>query len=133
MAIVMYLGLRQSNKTEQAQQILKKAAQRCHKSVWPCPIVNYLRRGVTLQEVLNEANKPERIGTAITTTQKKVGVYRPPRPRLSTEAHTYIALDIALTADKNQAYPHLQWVHDYGERLSFEYQLALAKLGRFKK
>lgn len=133
MAVVRYLGLVESNKVDEAKRIVEQATQHCDKSAWPCPIVNYLRRRVTWQEVLKEANEPVRVGTAITTNQRKVGLYTPPGRRLPTEAHTYIALNLALTVDKSQAYPHLQWVHDYGERRSFEYQLALSKLNQLKK
>ena len=133
MALVIYFGLKQSSKTEDAERILKKAAQHCEKSVWPCPIVNYLRRSLTLREVLEQAYKPKQIGTAITTNNREIGVYTPAGRRLPTEAHTYVALDLALAGDTNQAYFHLRWVHDNGERQSFEYQLALSKLDQLKK
>ena len=133
MVLITYFGLRESGKDKEADQVLQQAAARCDRSVWPYPILNYLRFKITQEDVISAANT-ERVGSALTKTKKVIPLFQyVPNRTLTTEAHTYIAIALALAADTNQALLHLQWVKKNGDRLSLEYRLALSKLNEFEK
>jgi len=133
MVLITYFGLRESGMNKQADEVLQRAAVRSNKSVWPYPILNYLRRQITEEDVFSAANT-ERVGSAWTKTKKVIPLLQfVPNRMLTTEAHTYVAIDLALAADSNQALLHLQWVKQNGDRRSTEYPLALSKLNELKK
>jgi tetratricopeptide (TPR) repeat protein len=106
MVLVAHLGYRQSG--AEARGILDEAAARLNTTVWPYPVVAYMR-GELMADRLMEI--------AATNDQK-------------TEAHTYVGMDLLLKGRVQDAREHFVWVRDYGNKRFIEYALALAELGR---
>jgi len=55
----------------------------------------------------------------------------PNKPK-ETEAHTYVALDLAGRGQRAQAIQHLQWVVDHGSNSVYEYRVAVAWYQRLR-
>ena len=106
MVLVAHLGDRQSGAA--ARGILDEAAARLNISVWPYPVIAYLRRELTADRLME---------AAVTNNDK-------------TEAHTYVGMDLLLQGRVEDAREHFQWVRDYGNTRFIEYALAVAELGR---
>src|SRR5262249_8495591 len=108
MVIFGYLGDRRGQRDAEANKLLNEAAAQCDKTVWPYPVIRYLRREISAQELL----------AATIDSGKK------------TEAQTYIGLDHALSGRREEALSHLQWVKENGQKGFAEYAFAIAELRR---
>lgn len=110
MALALYFGLRQSKFATQATNVLTEASTKLAASDWPYPVIRYLQRQLTEQELL-----------ALATDNDKL-----------TEAHAYIGLDLSLSGTSSEALPHLHWVRENGNKNFIEYPLALAEIERIE-
>jgi tetratricopeptide (TPR) repeat protein len=110
MVMVAHYGYRLSQRADEAARILEEAAGKGDTSAWPYPVIEYLRRKLTEEELL-----------ALATDNDK-----------QTEAHAYIGMDLALKGEREAALVHLRWVRENGNRGFIEYPLALAQLNRLE-
>ena len=108
MIIFGSFGDRWAGREADAQQLLKEATEKCDTAKWPYPIIRYLRRDISAQELLAEA----------TDLDKK------------TEARTYIGLDLLLAAKRGEALTQLEWVTTNGNRGFSEYEFATRAIQR---
>jgi tetratricopeptide (TPR) repeat protein len=108
MAIFGHFGDRRVRRDIEARKLLDEAATKCDKTSWPYPIIRYLRREISAQDLL----------AAATDLDKK------------TEARTYLGLDLLLSGQRDEALTHLQWVKDNGNKDFAEYGFALAEIRR---
>lgn len=109
--LIAYLGFRQANQQAEADTFLNQATSKIKGRDWPYPVVRYLRKELTSDQLL-----------ALATDQGKM-----------TEARTYIGLDISLPDHSKDALEHLLWVKANGNREYFEYPLAVEELGRIQR
>jgi tetratricopeptide (TPR) repeat protein len=110
MVLVGYFGYRYAQQNTDARKILDDALTQCDTTAWPYPIIRYLRREITAQDLL----------AAATDDNKK------------TEACTYLGLDLSLSGQRDAALPQLRWVKDNGNKVFVEYTFATAELGRLE-
>lgn len=108
MALAAHFGLRQSKQATHAGQVIEDATAKLAASAWPYPVIRYLQRQITAQELLAQAKDNDQ----------------------RTEAHAYLGLDLSLNGLREEALPHLHWVRDHGNKDFVEYPLALAEIGR---
>jgi tetratricopeptide (TPR) repeat protein len=111
MVLVGYFGYQYAQRDAAARKILDEALTNCDTTVWPYPIIRYLRREITAQDLL----------AAATDNDKK------------TEARTYIGLDLSLSGQRDEALTHLRWVKDNGNKGFVEYTFVTAELGRLER
>jgi len=110
MAIFGTFGDRRAQRESEARAFLDEAAANCDTSVWPYPVIRYLRRDLSADDLL----------AAATDLDKK------------TEARTYLGLDLALAGQREGAVPHLQWVKENGRKNFSEYTFAVTELNRLE-
>lgn len=108
MIMVAHLGFRQARRAALADEFIKAAMSKIEDLSWPYPIIRYLRREITAQDLLGLAKDKDKM----------------------TEARTYIGMDQALSGHSDEALVHLNWVKDNGNKRYFEYQLVLSELSR---
>jgi lipoprotein NlpI len=110
MAIFGAFGDRWAQRETEAHQLLDEAAANCNISAWPYPIIRYLRRDLSLDDLLAVA----------TDLDKK------------TEARAYLGLDLVLAGKQDEALTHLHWVKDNGKKSFSEYAFAVNELRRLE-
>jgi len=108
MVIFGYIGDRRGQRDSEASKLLDEAAAQCDKTVWPYPVIQYLRREISAQDLLAAATDPDK----------------------KTEARAYLGLDLALSGHQEEALRHLQWVKENGQKALAEYAFALVELRR---
>lgn len=108
--LIAYLGYRQASHDDDARRILDEAVTKVNSKTWPYPVIRYLRREITAEELL-----------ALTSDTSKM-----------TEARAYIGMELSLSGQSKEALTHLRWVKENGKRTFFEYSLALAEIQRIK-
>lgn len=108
MVIFGYIGDRRAQRDTEARKLLDEAATQCDKTVWPYPVIQYLRHEISAKDLL----------AAATDLNKK------------TEAETYLGLDLSLSGRQEEALTHLKWVEENGKKGFAEYTFALAELRR---
>lgn len=108
MILVSHLGKRQAGQVAEAKIILDKFVRQSDFKSWPYPVVQYLRKQISEQELLSMATDNEQ----------------------RTEARTYIGMDLSLLGKRKEALVHLEWVKENGKQTIYEYALALAELRR---
>ena len=106
MVLFAHFGDRWAKRDADAKQILDEAASKCDTTKWPYPIIRYLRRDLTVQDLLGAA----------TDEDKK------------TEARTYIGLDLLLVGNRVDGLTHLEWVKENGNKAFAEYGFAVNEL-----
>jgi tetratricopeptide (TPR) repeat protein len=111
MAIFGAFGDRRAQREDEARAFLDEAAANCDATVWPYPVIRYLRRDLSADDLL----------AAATNLDKK------------TEARTYLGLDLALAGQREGAVPHLQWVKENGRKNFSEYAFAVTELSRLER
>jgi len=110
MVLMKYFGLRQTNRPDDASKALDEAATRVDTSVWPYPVIRYLRHELTLERLLELATDNDKL----------------------TEAHAYAGLELSLNHERESALEQLRWVKDKGNKNFVEYLLALAEIARIE-
>lgn len=108
MVVFAYFGDRWAKRDTEAHAILDEAASKCDTTKWPYPIIRYLRRELTVDDLLATA----------TDTDKR------------TEARTYLGLDLMLAGNRVDAFTHLEWVKENGNKAFAEYGFAVSELLR---
>jgi tetratricopeptide (TPR) repeat protein len=106
--ILGHFAALRGGRNDQAQSFLDDAAARCDKSVWPYPVVDYLR---------GESNQAKLLAAA--TDNDKM-----------TEVRCFLGLDLIQKKEKDSALAHFRWVKEHGNPRSVEYAIALAELDR---
>ncbi|HWT00849.1 MAG TPA: tetratricopeptide repeat protein [Pyrinomonadaceae bacterium] len=111
MALAAHFGFRQQRRDNPyAAKVLEDAAAKLDAAEWPYPVIQYLRRAVTAEKLLEQATDNDKL----------------------TEAHAYVGLDLALEGRDEAALTHLKWVRENGNRNFVEYPLALAEITRIE-
>ena len=110
MVIFGAFGDRWAQRETEAHQLLDEAAANCDTSAWPYPVIRYLRRDLSSDDLL----------AAATDLDKK------------TEARAYLGLDLILAGKQDEALTHLHWVKDNGKRSFSEYAFAVNELHRLE-
>ncbi len=108
MVIIANLGYREAGMEAEAGAILEEAAKKFRGSVWPDPVISYLK---------GETSGDELLRLAVDNDKK-------------TEAHAYMGLDLLLKNKNDEAIKHFEWVKEYGNKRFFEYPLAVEELKR---
>lgn len=108
--MIGYFGYRQIGQPAEAQQMLDEAANKCNTSVWPYPVIRYLRREISAQALFDAANDRDK----------------------QTEALTYVGLDVSRLGHREHALSYLQWVQTNGNKQFVEYIMAMAELQRLR-
>lgn len=111
MTLVIHFGSREAHNQAIAVKILSEAEANADTTNWPFPIIRYLKRNLSLSELL-----------ALATDTDKL-----------TEVHAYVGLDLLLNGKPEEAQPHFKWVVDHGNRNFVEYTLTLAEMERLQK
>jgi len=109
-AIVGHLGARRSEKDDAAKAFLDDVEANADKTLWPYPLVRFLRREIDEQALLDLATDTDKM----------------------TEARCCLALDELLNGQTAEAMENFRWVKDRG-RPGFEVDLAAAELDRLAK
>jgi tetratricopeptide (TPR) repeat protein len=129
MELVKYFGFLESGKIREATTLLEETSFRREESQWPSPVFDYLRDKITWQQLVEATSRPHRIGYATTTTGGTLPLLESSLDKdLLTGAHTYAAMKLALTGNKQEALERLKWVQNNGAKDVFEYQLALSRI-----
>ena len=110
MVIFGVFGDRRAQRESEARTFLDEATANCNPAVWPYPVIRYLRRDLSADDLL----------AAATDLDKK------------TEAQAYLGLDLALAGQREGAVPHLQWVKKNGRKNFSEYRFAVIELNRLE-
>jgi tetratricopeptide (TPR) repeat protein len=90
---------------------LSEAVQQCDAERWPFPVLRYLHKDASPDDILAAAQNPVH----------------------QTQARTYIGLSLALSGQTDRALEQLNWVKENGDRSVVEYVLAVNELKRLKK
>lgn len=107
-----YLGLRQARKEQAALDFINHYALALDSSQWSYQIVKYLRRELTVQELISMAAAKG--------------------SRIEARARVYVGLDMSLSNQRDPAMEHLRWVKQNGSTTSREYTLAVSELQRLE-
>ena len=110
MVIFGAFGERWAQRETEARQLLDEAAANCNTSSWPYPIIRYLRRDLSMDDLLAAATDPDK----------------------KTEARAYLGLDLVLAGKQDEALTHLHWVKDNGKKSFSEYAFAVNELRRLE-
>ena len=110
-AIVGALGARRTSRDEAAKALLDEADAKAGRSLWPCPVVAYLRGEIDDKALL-----------ALATDNDKMA-----------EARCYLAYDQLLKGKIAEARENFRWVKDHGTAGFMEYALSLAELDRMDR
>lgn len=108
MLLIAILGYRQARQLEEANRLLEAARKRYSATDWPGPVFRYLRRELSLADLL-----------ALATDNDK-----------QTEARAYAGLDLVHAGKPDEAREHLEWVVANGNKAFLEVPLAAAELKR---
>jgi tetratricopeptide (TPR) repeat protein len=115
-ALFEYFAWRVAKKETQAgaalaNEALTELQTQLNPGQWPLPVVKYLRRELSAEELLKQANNNDE----------------------QTEARAYLGCDLSLSGKPDEAIPHLRWVKEYGNRNFVEYPLAVLELHRIEE
>jgi len=110
LALVGYYGSRQAGRTAEAEKLLSAAAQQLPLAQWPFPVFRYLRGEISGAELLKTAGNNDE----------------------TTEAKTYLGLELSLSGKRAEALEQLQWVKEYGNRNFVEYPMAINEIKRLE-
>jgi tetratricopeptide (TPR) repeat protein len=108
MALVGYFGYKLAGQEKSSAEILEEAANSAEPKAWPYPVIQYLRRQITIEDLLALARDNDQ----------------------RTEAHAYVGFGMLLNGLTDQAMEHFRWVSQYGNQRFFEYHLAQVELNR---
>jgi tetratricopeptide (TPR) repeat protein len=109
-AIVAYLGYRMDKLSAEAGRMLNEMAVKVYAGEWPHPVIKYLKREITAQQLISSAKDNDQL----------------------TEAHAYVGMDLSLDGDREEAIRRLQWVREKGSQGLVEYEMALGELKRIE-
>jgi tetratricopeptide (TPR) repeat protein len=107
-AILGHFAALRAGRNDQASSFLGEAAARGDRSVWPYPVVEYLRGQSNQAKILAAATDNEKM----------------------TEVRCFLGLDLIQKKEKDSALAHFRWVTEHGNPRSIEYGIARAELDR---
>ncbi|MFN7931637.1 MAG: tetratricopeptide repeat protein, partial [Blastocatellia bacterium] len=110
MAFVAYFGYRQMKSSAAAEEMLKSLVEKGDTQSWPYPVVQYLQRQLSAEQLLKLAKDNDEL----------------------TEAHAYLGMDLSLAGNREEALTHLYWVRDHGNKGFTEYPMSLAEIKRLE-
>ena len=111
MVLVAHFGHRRGGGAAEATRVLEDAATKCDNKRWPYPLIRYLRRELTAQDLLKSASDNQKM----------------------TEARAYLGMDLLLSGRPQEAMEHFEWVQTNGQKTYLEYRLSLAEIDRARK
>ncbi len=100
--IILALSYRSLDKPEEASKILDEGAAHLKHAAWPYPVIEYLRREITADQLLARA-----------TDNGKM-----------TEVQTYLGLDLLQQGKGEEASRCFKWVVEHGNKEFYEYPIA---------
>jgi tetratricopeptide (TPR) repeat protein len=106
MVLVAHFGYRLERRDQDGLKVLSDCTSRCDATVWPYPIVRYLRNEISETTLMNSATDNDRL----------------------TEAHAYIGMNLSLLGPSPEALKHFKWIIESGNRDFTEYLLALSEI-----
>jgi tetratricopeptide (TPR) repeat protein len=106
--IIGYFGYLQSGQSKMAANLLEKASSRCDSSIWPFPVIRYLKGEITAEKLLSKAEKLNKL----------------------TDVNAFIGINLSVTGHYDKALPYLRWVQNNGNREYTSTQLAIAEISR---
>lgn len=107
-ALVKYFGQRLAHDDTSARQTLADAAAHAAPDAWPAPALHYLAGNIDAQQLLAQADTPER----------------------KTDAETYLGVHLLLTGHRAEALTHFETVVHLGLRNRLEYHWSKALADR---
>lgn len=110
-AIMGYFKLLRSSEPEKAASLLNEALEKCDKASWPYPILQYLHRDLSFQEL-----------SKLATDEKKVAKF-----------HLCVGMQLATIGRPGEALDHLRWTKLHADRQSHDYPLSVAELLRIER
>ncbi len=110
-ALLAYLGYRMDRLSTEAGKILEEMATKAVNGEWPYPVIKYLKREISAQQLISSAKDNDQV----------------------TEARAYIGMDLSLNGDHDQAIAHLRWVREKGSPNLVEYEVACGELKRIER
>lgn len=108
-AMIGALGAVKSGSGARADALLEVALKRIHQTEWPYPVLKYLHRDISAQELVEAAAG---------------------NPDHECDAHAYIGLDLSFRGKMAAHLPHLRRVLNYGNSRSMSYDMAINELRR---
>ncbi len=105
MVLVGYFAYGLERREQDARKILFDCTTKCDVTVWPYPIIRYLRGEIPQTTLMNSATDNDKM----------------------TEAHAYIGMQLSLAEQSSEALNHFRWVTENGNRDFTEYTLALSE------
>jgi tetratricopeptide (TPR) repeat protein len=108
--IVGHFAYLRDGRGDQAKSMLERAAERCNHSVWPYPVVRFLRGDITEVNLLAAATDNDKM----------------------TEARCYLGLAAIRKQEKDTARAHFRWVAENGKTTFLEFHVAGAELDRMR-
>ncbi len=110
-AIIGYFAALRLNKPEEANRFLEIAVAKADHSLWPYPVVAYLRDNLDEKELLERA---------------------PNRDKM-TEVRCYLGMAAEQNGEKKEALEYFQWIKDEADPVFVEFGIALVELERIEK
>jgi len=110
-ALAAYLGYRMDRLSSEAGKMLEEMAAKSDANEWPYPVIKYLKRGITAQQLISSAKDNDQL----------------------TEARAYIGMDLSLNGNRDEAITHLRWVKEKGNPGFAEYEMAWGELKRIER
>lgn len=105
MVLVGYFACGLERREQDARKILFDCTTKCDVTVWPYPIIRYLRGEIPQTTLINSATDNDKM----------------------TEARAYIGMQLSLAEQSSEALNHFRWVTENGNRDFTEYTLALSE------
>ncbi|MGE0126637.1 MAG: tetratricopeptide repeat protein [Blastocatellales bacterium] len=110
-AMAAYLGYRMDKLSAEAGKTLEEVGAKADAREWPYPIIKYLKREITAQQLISSAKDNDQL----------------------TEARAYVGMDLSLNGNRVEAVRNLQWVKEKGNPSFVEYEMAWGELKRIEK
>jgi len=105
MVLVGYFAYGLEHREQDARKILFDCTTKCDVSVWPYPVIRYLRGEIPQATLMNSATDNDKM----------------------TEAHADIGMQLSLADQPSEALNHFRWVKENGNRDFTEYTMALSE------
>lgn len=110
-ALAAYLGYRMDKLSAETGKMLEEMAAKVDVKEWPYPVIKYLKREISAQQLISSAKDNDQL----------------------TEARAYIGMDLSLNGDRDEAITHLRWVKEKGNPSFVEYEMAWGELKRIER
>lgn len=105
-ALIAYFGKQQANDKNDAEQFLRESLSKLNTASWAYNIFRYLKGEFSAEQLLAKADNNNK----------------------QTEAHAYIGIALSLKEKFEEAFTHLSWVKDKGNKKLIEYGIALSEI-----